>query len=186
MTFTFSTTTGCNANTDNASYNPTAVNTTIKDRSAHINEMRKALEQFYVQHDGVRTITAIDWSVAVTSDIGRMRIANINELRYAINKMRVLMRRCSCAWNGCCNCHNAGGCWMGSVCGSNTYYTYSTVMTAYAFSNNTGDTSANDTYARRDSSNKISNSDVKQLQYWINYYNTTDYLWQDGNWNLAF
>lgn len=186
MAFTFSTNSGCNADVNHSTYNPTRIDTTSASRSAHINEMRKALEQFYVQHNGKHAIAAIDWAVSVTPAEGPLRMANINELRHAINKMRVLMRRCHCAYDGCCHCHNAGGCWMGSVCHVNTYYKYSTTMTAYSFSNNTGDTSVNGAYSRKEVGSRISDTDVKQLQYWVNFYNTTNYNWQDGNWNLEF
>lgn len=186
MAFTFSTTTGCNANSYNATYLPIPVDTSNNDRPAHINEMRHALEQFYANNNGVSAITAIDWNVSVTSETGKIRMAHTNELRHAINKMRLLMYRCRCNTDGCCHCHNAGGCWMGGVCQVDRYSTYTAAMTAYPFSNNTGDVSANGTYARKSFGDLISDKDVKQLQYWVNYYNTTDYTWLNGNWNMEF
>lgn len=139
MAFTYTNGVGCNANTVN-SYNTSLIDKGKRVRAAHINELRKAIEEFRTNHT---VSSVVSWTASGTGmTIGtKVRTPDLNELRTSVNKIRQLLYRCTCNSNGCCNCHSIGGCWMGGVCNPQWFQYYSTTMGNYAFSTLSGDTS---------------------------------------------
>lgn len=136
MAYSYSTSSGCNANSAYGSQNPSPLLSTHPDRAAHINELQDAIEEYWANHSLGYPENFADATTGSTVAGDTVRIAHINELRVAINKLRVSAYRCLCHSNGCCICHLEGGCWMGGQpCTPQHYSSYSPTMSNYTWSN---------------------------------------------------
>ena len=58
MAFVWSNIGGCNADVNDATYNPTALTTSDDARAAHVNELRRALEDWRSNH----LVSAFTWT----------------------------------------------------------------------------------------------------------------------------
>ena len=143
---------GCRANTDDATDNPTAITTDTLARAAHINELRKAIEEWCTtQAATVPVWTNPKSSTPASNPTSKtIRAAHINELRKAINQIRRNIARATCNSHNECGGHNCGchsgmgfgcGCDCNSGCTSQTFYR--DTMTSYSWSNNGGGCNSN-------------------------------------------
>ena len=192
MVFTYNDNTGCSANSNNATYNAAAADSSVRFRLAQINELRKAVEEWYSGNG----VTAPTWNAVTTSTLvmRKTRNAHINELRTAINKIRLTTQRhdctnhymacgnggggfscptviisCGCNGNCGCTCNSTYGCTCAANCYCNLVTSKYALLTAFAFSNTTGDLSSTGT--RKGVIDQVKTNDIEELRLKIAYIN---------------
>ncbi len=180
--FVYSNAGACQADTSVAG-NTSPLSSTNTIRTAHMNELRDAIEKMYTNfgtgsHAWTNTVGAMGSTVSVnTSSV--VRSAHINELRVAINKMRTNIQRCTCDaqcdCDGQCTCEcNANGCWMGCNDHARNYSTHQTktpLLGNYSWSNDTG-TNDTGTGSRVSTNMTVSANTINEIRLLVDQINT--------------